>query len=145
MKDSGFEVADDGRLIIPEEEGSLKKPEKSSGLYHPHVLLYFCFVKVNATYFFYKCARFIDTKRRHRDGKLTKGKCWIFISLRFTCLLTSVPYILYERMSPRRTKVVAIREAKFALVMLSPRTFAPGVFYRVVVWIFIPSVGLIFR
>jgi hypothetical protein len=52
MKDSGFEVADDGRLIIPEEEGSLKKPGKSSGLYHPHVLLYFCFVKVNATYFF---------------------------------------------------------------------------------------------
>ena len=31
MKDSGFEVADDGRLIIPEDEGTSKKPEKESG------------------------------------------------------------------------------------------------------------------
>jgi hypothetical protein len=31
-RDSGFEVADDGRLIIPEEEGSFKKSEKPSGM-----------------------------------------------------------------------------------------------------------------
>ena len=31
-RDSGFEVAEDGRLIIPEEEGDLKKSEKASGM-----------------------------------------------------------------------------------------------------------------
>lgn len=31
-RDSGFEVADDGRLIIPEEEGNSKKSEKASGM-----------------------------------------------------------------------------------------------------------------
>ena len=36
-KDSGFEVADDGRLIIPEEEGSSKKPEKESGIYYLYI------------------------------------------------------------------------------------------------------------
>ena len=31
-RDSGFEVADDGRLVIPEEEGNSKKSEKASGM-----------------------------------------------------------------------------------------------------------------